>query len=125
MTQMTAAAAANHLGAAQEPALVRPQLDSCCDGWLGEARPPRAGVELGVRAEQLIPAAGAAVGAVVLGVDVFAGEGGLSVASAQHVILLAGQVLPPPPLGLLELWGRGGPWGPGAAHRGSPLGRGG
>src|SRR6185437_16994118 len=45
MAQMTAAAAADHLGAAQEPALVWPQFDRVCDGWLGEARPARAGFE--------------------------------------------------------------------------------
>src|SRR4029077_606173 len=102
------------------PALVWPQFDRVCDGWLGEARPSRAGFELGVRAEQLIPAAGAAVGAVVLGVDVFAGEGGLGVAAAQNVILLAGQFLPPLLIRLVDLGWRGGLYGLGAAHRSSP-----
>src|ERR1700757_3730168 len=41
MAQMAAAAAAEHLGAAQEPALVRPQFDRFCDCWLGAARPAR------------------------------------------------------------------------------------
>ena len=117
MAQMPVAAAADHLGAAQQPALVGVQLDRCLAGRLDEARPARAGGELGVRAEQFVPAAGAAVGAVVLGVEVSAGEGWLGVAPAQHVILLAGQFLPSPLIGLVDLGRRGGLRGPGAAHR--------
>src|SRR6266702_4298632 len=92
-------------------------LNSLCDGRLGEARPARAGFELGVRAEQLIPAAGAAVGAIRPGVDVFAGEGGLGAAAAQHVVLLASQFMPPLLVRLLDLGRRGGRSGLGAAHR--------
>src|SRR6516162_8229635 len=117
MTQMTAAPAADHLGAAQQPALVRPQLDCRLAGRLEEARPARAGCELGVRTEQLIPAAGAAVRAVTLGVEVSPGEGWLGVPPAQHVVLLAGQFLPPLLIGLLDLGRRSGLRGPGAAHR--------
>ena len=117
MTQMTAAPAADHLRPAQHPALVRPQLDRGLAGRLEETRPARAGSELGVRAEQLVPAAGAAVGAVALGVEVSPGEGLLSVAPAQHVVLLSGQFLPPLLIGLLDLGRRGGLRGPGAAHR--------
>src|SRR5262249_4017071 len=93
------------------------ELNRCFADRLEEARPARAGGELGVRAEQLIPAAGAAVGAIVLGVEVSAGEGWLRMAPAQHVILLTGQFLPPLLIGLLDLGRRGGLRGPGAAHR--------
>src|SRR5215813_13757479 len=117
MAQMTAAAAADHLGAAQQPALVRPELDRLLAGRLDEARPASTGGELGVGAEQLIPAARAAVGAGALGVEVSPGEGLLGVAPAQHVILLAGQFLPPLLLGFADLGRRGGLRGSGAAHR--------
>src|SRR4051812_45111526 len=40
--------------------------------WLKEARPPRAGLELRVRAEQLCATPGAAVGAIFLDIPVLA-----------------------------------------------------
>src|ERR1022692_4042172 len=120
MAQMAAAAAADHLGAAQEQALVRPQLNSLGDGRLVEARPARAGRELGVRAEQFVPAPGAAVGAALLVVDVLTGEGHLRVAAAQHVVLLAGKFMPPLLVRLLDLGRCGGLSCLGAAHRYSP-----
>ena len=49
-------------------------LDRLAEHGVGEARPAGAGVELGVRAEELVAAAGAAVDAVGLLVDVLARE---------------------------------------------------
>ena len=61
-------------------------------GRVGEARPAGARLELGVRAEQLGAAAGAAVDAVVLDVDVLPGERPLGALLAHHVVLLGGQL---------------------------------
>ena len=59
VAEVTAAATADNLGAAHEQAVVRAQFDRLGDRRLGEARLPRARIELGVRAEQLAAAAGA------------------------------------------------------------------
>src|SRR5450631_630268 len=103
MAEMPTAAAAADLGAAHEQAAVRPQLDGLRDSRLVEARPAGTGFELGVRAEQLTPAARAAVGAVFIVMDVRTGERPLRAAPAQHAVLLFGQVPPPLLVGLLDL----------------------
>src|ERR1700761_2029605 len=103
VTQVPAAAAAADLGAAHEHAVVRAQLDRVGHGGLEEARPAGTGVELGVRPEQLVPAARALVGAILLVPEQRAGERHLRMAVAQHVVLLAGQLLPPLLVGLLDL----------------------
>src|SRR5215831_3245023 len=77
MAQVTAAAAADDLGAPHEQAVVRAQFDRLGDTGLVEAGPPGARVELGVGAEQLAPAACAPVEAVGVVVDVLTGEGAL------------------------------------------------
>src|SRR5581483_5459306 len=66
MAEMAAAAAAQHLGADHAVAVVLDQLDVGVRGRLVEARPAGAGLELGVRAEELGAAARAAVRAVLL-----------------------------------------------------------
>src|SRR5262245_1948542 len=103
VAQVATAAAADHLGAAHEQAVVRPQLDRLGDRGLVEARPPGARVELGVRAEQLAAAAGAPVEAVGVVVDVLTGEGALGVGLAQHAVLQRGQLLAPLLVRLLDL----------------------
>src|SRR6516162_4538404 len=87
MAQVTAAVAADDLGAPHEQAVVRPQLDRLGDRGLVEAGPPRARVELGVGAEQLAPAAGAPVEAIGVVVDVLTGERPLGVRLTQHAVL--------------------------------------
>src|ERR1700760_3559184 len=89
VAQVPATAAAADLGAAHEHAVVRTQLDRVVGSGLEEARPAGTGVELGVRLEQLVPAACALVGAVLLVPEQRAGERHLGVAVAQHVVLLA------------------------------------
>ena len=74
VAEVAATGRARHLGAAHEEAVVRVQLDVGGDGRIGEARPARARVELGLRREQLGAAAGTPVRAVVLRVDVLAAE---------------------------------------------------
>ena len=93
--EMPTAAAADDLGAAHEEAVVGPQLDGLGDGGLGEARPAGAGLELGVRAEQVGAASGAAVAAAVLVVDVLAGERRLGALAAQDLVLLRRELLAP------------------------------
>ena len=70
---------------------------------LVEARPPGARIELRVGAEQLGAAAGAAIGAVVLDVDVLAGERALGPVLAQDLVLLGRQALAPLLVGQLNL----------------------
>src|ERR1700722_7497988 len=95
LAPVTAAATAPHVSAAHEHAVIRAQLYRLRYGWLVKARPAGARVEFRVRAEQLTSAARAAIGAVLRHVDVLAGKGTLGAAAAQHVELLAGQLLPP------------------------------
>ena len=65
------------------------QLDGTCHGRLGEARPARARVELGIGGEQLGTARRGVIGAVDVAVDVLAGEGPLGPGLAQDTVLLA------------------------------------
>src|ERR1700749_1401087 len=83
VAEVPAAAAAQDLGAAHEHAVVRAQLDRAGHGRLVEARPAGAGVELGVRAEQLVAAARTAVGTVLLVMEQLAGPGHLGMTVAQ------------------------------------------
>src|SRR5204862_338952 len=76
-------------------AVVGQQLDVLGDGRRGEARPTRAGLELRIRAEQLVPAGRAAVGAVVLREGVLARERRLGAAAAEHLVLLGCELLAP------------------------------
>src|SRR2546423_10853220 len=100
---MAAATAAHDLRAAHEHAVVRPQLDRLGDRRLGEARPARAGVELGIGAEQRRLAGRTAVHTVVLAVPVGAGERTLSALLAEHAVLLRRQLPAPLLLGLAHL----------------------
>src|SRR5437588_2736545 len=98
---MAAAAPAQDLGPSHPEAAVLAQLDVLRHRRLVEARPAGPGLELRVRAEQLGAAGRAAVHAVVLDVDVFAGEGALGPVPAQDLVLLGRQPLAP--LGVAEL----------------------
>src|SRR5690606_1104042 len=66
-------------------------------------RPPTAGVELGVRFEQLGAARLAGVDAHGLGVGVLAGEGTLGAGLSEHGVLLIGELLAPLGIRLLEV----------------------
>src|SRR6185437_7014569 len=99
MAQMAATAPAPDLGADHPVAAVLEQLDVLGHRRLIEARPPRSRLELGVRAKQLRAAAGAAVGAVVLEVDVLPGEGALGGGVAQDLELIGAQSFAPLLLG--------------------------
>src|SRR5436305_14547796 len=72
---------------------------------LEETRPPGAGVELRVRAEEVRSARGALVRSAVLGVDVLAGEGRLGAPAAQDLVLLGGELAAPLLGWLLDLLG--------------------
>ena len=79
---------ARDLRADHEVAPVAVELDVLGVHRVGEARPSGAGVELGVRREELGAASGADVGAVVLRVDELAGERTLGALPAQDVVLV-------------------------------------
>ena len=77
-------------------------LDRVERGRLDEARPPRAGVELRVGAEELRAAAGAAVDARVLGVGVRPGERPLGRLPAEDRVLVGRQAGAPLLVGELD-----------------------
>jgi hypothetical protein len=93
--EMTAAALAQHLGAPHEQAPIFAQLDVLGDRGFVEARPAGPRLEFGVGVKQLSAAAGAAVRAVVLDVDVVAGERSLGGVFAQYLVLLGRESRPP------------------------------
>src|SRR5581483_6095407 len=78
-------------------------LDVLGHGRVIEARPAGARLELGVGVEQHGAAARAPVRAVVLDVDVLAGERPLGSVLAQDVVLLGAQALAPLRIGELDL----------------------
>src|SRR3954468_24516349 len=100
---MPAAVRAADLGAGHPVAVVRDELDAGGVGRLGEARPARARVELGVGAEQLRAAAGTDERAVGLGVEELARERALGGAVAQDLELVGVELLAPLLLGLGDL----------------------
>src|SRR5690348_8456833 len=103
VAEVGVAVLADDLGAAHEEAVVRPQFDVLEVGRLGEAGPAGAGVELGVRGEELGAAADTSVHPVGLLVPVGAGEGALGPGVAGHLVLLGRQLLAPLLLGFLDL----------------------
>src|SRR3954453_7077367 len=103
--EVAAAVAAGDLGAAHGRRVVGARLDRGGNGRLGEARPARAGVELGRGREQLRAAARTAIDAVLLDVPVLAGERALRAALAQYLVLLGGELLAPLVVGLVDLLG--------------------
>src|SRR3954452_16394471 len=72
--EVAAAVGAADLGADHAVRAVGVGLDVGCYGWLVEARPAGARVELRVRAEHGCAAPGAVVGAIFLDIPVLAGE---------------------------------------------------
>src|SRR5579884_757417 len=94
VAEVAAAGPAEHLGAPHTVADVGLGVHPLSNRN-PEARPARPRVELLVRAEQRLAAAGAAVGALVLGVGVLAGERSLRALLAQHVVLLRRELRPP------------------------------
>src|SRR5437868_3854427 len=74
---------------------------------LVETRPAAAGFVFGLRTEERIAAAGAAIHAGVLGVGVFAGERALGPFLAKNVILLRRQRLTPFLFGLFDFIAHG------------------
>src|SRR4051795_13369267 len=103
VAEVRAAAAAQHLRAGHPVGVVLARLDRLGDRRLGEARPAGAGVELRVRAEQLVAAGGAAVYPVFLRVGVLASERRLRAVPAQHLVLLRRELLAPLVFALLDL----------------------
>src|ERR1700733_9897824 len=78
------------------------QLDVGPVRRLGEARPPRARVELRLGGEQLGAAAGTAIRSVRLLVEIGAGERALGSMAPKHLVLSGRQLLAPLALGLLD-----------------------
>ena len=77
--------------------------DHAVVGGGGEARPAASRIIFGVALEQLDPATGAAIGAVVVIVPIFAGERPLGAGVAQHLILFGGKLFAPFGVGEFEL----------------------
>src|SRR3990172_5012711 len=96
VAQVRVAAGAEHLGADHPVVAVGLGANPVRSDRGGEARPARAGVELGLRVEELVPAARAAVDPVGLRRVVPAGEGPLGALAAADLVLL-GRGGPPPP----------------------------
>ena len=88
VAEMAAAGGAHHLGAHHAVARVGLGDRRSRGRRLDEARPAGAGVELRVGAEELGAAAGAAVDAGVLRVDVLAGERALGALPPEDLVLL-------------------------------------
>ena len=105
MPEVAAAAGAHDLGADHDVRAVLAGLDGLAEHGVGEARPAGARVELRVGAEQLVAAAGTAVDAVALLVDVLAGERGLGGRVAQDLVLVGVELCAPLLVGLLDLLG--------------------
>src|SRR5688500_17006031 len=92
MPEMASAAAADDLDAAHPLAVVLMRLDAVGVHRVEEARPSRAGVELGAGVEQLLSACGAAIDAALLRVHILARERRLGSRLSQHVVLLGAQL---------------------------------
>jgi hypothetical protein len=103
VAEVATATFAQDLGAGHAETRILPELDVLRHRGLVEARPAGAGVELRPGGEQLRAAARASVGAVVLDVDVLAGERPLSRLTPQHLVLLGTQSLAPLLVGQLDL----------------------
>src|SRR4051812_31229168 len=105
MAQVPAASRAHDFGAHHEVRAVLAGLDGLAEHRVGEARPAGAGLELRVGAEQRVAAAGAAVDAVALLVDVLALPRALRGGVAQDVVLVGVELLAPLLVGLCDLLG--------------------
>src|ERR1035437_2479952 len=105
VAQVAPTAPADHLGAGRPVTLVDMEVHRLQVRRLGEARPAASGVELGIRTEQLGPAAGAVVGAGVVVLPVASREGSLGPLLPQDGVLLGGE--PGAPLGLGQVHGTG------------------
>src|SRR6187551_1375339 len=88
---MPAASGAGDLGPLHEERAVRVLRDSRRIGWLGEAGPAGARLELGVRAKELRLAAGAPVHARTMLVEQVTAECAFGSLLAQHVVALRRQ----------------------------------
>src|SRR4029077_17195723 len=106
MAEMAIAFRAQDLGADHAVADIALLVDMALDRRLGEARPPAAGIELGVGLEQRLAATGAGIGALAVLMLVFAGERPLGRLLAQHGVLHRCQFLAPLGVALLYLVGR-------------------
>src|SRR4051812_5587585 len=100
--EVAAAPPAPNLGPRHAVRRVRHQLDGLGDQRLAEARPPRPGLELRGRVEQLGAACRTAVDAVVVAIPVLAGEGALGAGLPQHLELLGRELGLPLVVGLLD-----------------------
>src|SRR5690554_3154453 len=100
---MAPTAAARDLGADHAVAEVAVQLHAPALQHIPEAGPARPGLKLRLRRKQRLPARRAAVNAVVLHVDILAGERWLGPALAQDAVLLWRQLGAPLFLSLLNL----------------------
>src|SRR6266852_264639 len=95
MPQVSVAARATGLGSRHAVALVGVVDHRGLVHWLPEARPAGAGLKLGLRTEERLPAAHAGIGTGVLGLPVFSGKRRLRSRLASDVILLWRQLLLP------------------------------
>jgi len=103
MAEMAFALGAAHLGADHAVADVAMLGDHLFVRRRGEARPAAARIIFGVALEQDLAAASAAIGARVLVVPIFAGEGPFGARLTEDMILLRRELLAPFGIGEFEL----------------------
>src|SRR5689334_12100041 len=95
MPKVATASGTRHLHPVHPVAEIGMQLDVGSVSRLAEARPACPRVELRGRGEQFGAAAGAAIRAVALLVEVLSGECPLGSLAAEHLVLRRGQLLSP------------------------------
>jgi hypothetical protein len=95
VAEMGAAATATDLRADHSVTAIGFGIDVALGDRLVEARPTGAGIELGLRIEQLLPAADARVNALAVVVPVLAGKDRLGAFAAGNLELLGGQLSSP------------------------------
>jgi hypothetical protein len=100
MSEVRSAFVAHHLHAPHSVARIGLGSDAFRSDWRRETGPPRAGIGL----EQGIPAAYAAIGAILMMVPIFSGEGWFGAFAASHLILLGRQLAAPVRIGFHNFW---------------------
>src|ERR1700689_3903415 len=105
VAEMRAAEAARQFGAHHAVSAIGDRLDSIGNERGVKARPSAARVVLGPGIEQLVAAAYAEIGALIVQIPILPGEGALGALAARDFVLLRGEQLAPFFVGLCDLPG--------------------
>src|SRR4030095_6736652 len=95
MAQVAAATAAQQFRSGYAVCAIDLSFDAIRCNRSRKAWPTRAGIELGIRAVQILAATRAAVDPFGFGIPILTGEGLLGALLAQHIKLLRCECLPP------------------------------